>query len=244
MSLLKQLKKLQGSNKTLVYGYIREIERSIVEKSNITAIPLLIFYNILGYFYMNEYFSECGDDLEISNNNMTVKKNSSCGWENGACFNFWFNSKGNEIATWRFRIDKIRCDGIFCADHNHEIYFAFISRDMDLNDCICGDKDGRPSYGFSSYNYYRYFGEFAEVGSNFFPTEPGDGDIISIELNTQKGRIRCNCNYKSSGDDTGEYNNVYRGIEQKDDIKYKLAISMHTIYTAITLIDFKCFNIV
>ena len=68
MASLKQLKQLSGKNKFLVFGFIRTIEK----ESKMITIPMLIFYNILGYYHLNEYFSKCCDEIEISPDKMTI----------------------------------------------------------------------------------------------------------------------------------------------------------------------------
>ena len=118
MVTLKQLKMLDNSDKSLVFGFIKMMEK----KSNLIAIPLLVFYNILGYYYIHDYFEKCGDDLQISEDKMTITKiTKHRDWnDNNAYGKLWFKSNGNEIATWKFRMNKTL--GV-----NREIYLSLVT---------------------------------------------------------------------------------------------------------------------
>ena len=228
MSSLKLLKSLDNLSKKLVFGYVRKVEKEF----NISAVPLLILYKILGYFYLYEYFEKCGDDLNISDHKMTVTKISEVdghSWaDNNAYGSLWFKSKGNEIATWKFKINKM-------GDENHEIYFALVSKDIRLNKDAYNSKD-KPMYSLSNEGEdMPFYGE----GDYHFPeftleNVSNDGDEVSIRLNTKNRSIKWQIGKEN------EYEMLFSGIEQEDNISYKLAISLHSITNSISLIDFEC----
>ena len=230
MSSLKELKNLKGPNKFLVFGYIRKIE----QQSNLATIPLLIFYNILGYFYLNEYFSKCGDEIEISDDRKTITKTKSLGngyWRNNSYGNLWFASNGNEIATWKFRINRIKID----SSGFNEIYFVFSSKDHRLNE-DANDTDDIPNYGCSNCGELTSHGQGIGNNDHYDDSMHDKDDVISITLNTKKGEILFD--FIENGDTAAKYT----GIEQDANIKYKLAVSLSSVKNSITLVDFKCFN--
>ena len=229
MPSLKQLKQLNGSNKFLVFGYIRKTEK----ESRIMNIPMLIFYNILGYFHLFEYFSKCGDEIIISDDKMTItKKEMSCDdWNNNSYGNLWFASNGNEIATWKFRINKIQHSTC------NSIYFIFSSKDNRLNDDGNHIEDS-PNYGWSNYDDAIFHGGGALHYDCWKKDDDKheEGDVISITLNTKNGVIA----WSPKRDE--QMRTVYTGIKQNPAIRYKLAISLCYQQNSVSLIDFKCLN--
>lgn len=238
MSSLKFLSKLNDSNKSLVFGYVRSIEK----KSNMITIPMLIYYQILTYFYIHEYFTKCGDELEISEDKMTLKKidiihsRHTKEWMNNAYCNIWFASNGQEIATWKFKLNEIETPKEDVAWH--EIYFVFVSKDERLNEDANSSEDA-PNYGWSNNEETYHFG----AGEDCVEFVAGckaheNGDKVSITLNTKEGSIK----WKRFATEEGDSYYVYKNIEQSDSIKYKLAVSLRSKNNSITLIDFKCCN--
>ena len=70
MSFQQLLKMADNRSKDSVFGYIRQSRKNI----NDTAIPTMIQYCCLKYYFINEYFTKCGDDLKISQNGKIVSK--------------------------------------------------------------------------------------------------------------------------------------------------------------------------
>lgn len=225
MATLKQLKELQGSNKLLVFGYIRKLEKEI----NITGITMLILYKILEYFYINEYFCKYGDVIQVSQDKKTITRIGTMhAWNNNSYGKIWFKSNGNEIARWKFKIDVL-LDG-------NEMYFQFLSKDGRPNE-DAGDPRDKPNYAWSNRYDYDMCGEGQYVGRDNVVARhyPEEGDQVEIELNTKNGSIRWKVSHH-------QYQNAFINIEQADHIKYKMAITLHAVGTKITLVDFVCFN--
>ena len=69
-SVFQKLNSIDNRIKHSVFGYVRSIEAQL----SICNIPVLISYITLNYYYHNEYFSKYGQQVKLSNNNMTVTK--------------------------------------------------------------------------------------------------------------------------------------------------------------------------
>ena len=57
-------------SKDSVFGFIRQSRH----KTHDTAIPMMIQYCCLNYYFINEYFTKCGDNLKISDDGKIVSK--------------------------------------------------------------------------------------------------------------------------------------------------------------------------
>ena len=65
-------------------------------------IPVLIHYLILGYYFHGEYFEKAGDDLEISNDKMSVERVSVTEgktYRNNVYCKKWIKSNMKQIVT-------------------------------------------------------------------------------------------------------------------------------------------------
>ena len=67
-SFKKLLKMVDDRSKDSVFGYIRQ-SRDI---SNDAAIPMMIQYCCLRYYFLNEYFTKCGDKSIINESSTIV----------------------------------------------------------------------------------------------------------------------------------------------------------------------------
>ena len=219
MASLKKLKTLDHADKSLVFGYITHME----EESNISSIPLVIVYKILAYFYIYEYFSECGDDLQITDDKTTVTKaykehhRFNHRWWNNAYGHLWFNSNGNEIVKWKF---EIKGNGIVMNGLRDKVFFVLTPYGNRLNDDATNQSDA-PNYGFSNEGgriYYSRDGN-CDIGDAGYGADIGDKITIQLNTITGNGNIRCKVN-------NDEYVTVYDEIEQNDNLKYKLAVSI------------------
>ena len=150
---------------------------------------------------------------------------------NNSYGNVWFKSNGNEIATWKFKINSFE---IYYFTEQHEIYFTFCSKDNRINE-ETNQQDDTPNYGWSNNKETVFSGKGQKHFGDQDDSIHRKGDIFSITLNTKNGIIEW-----SRCDDKKE--TVYSGIERDDNIKYKLALSLRSKNNSVTLIDFNCLN--
>ena len=224
MSTLRELKQLQGSDKWLVFGYIRRIEKEL----KIPNVTMLIIYKILEYFYLNEYFDKHGDVIQVSEDKRTITRiGDKNAWNNNSYGNIWIKSNGNEIARWKFEMDHV--------EMRQELYFQFLSKDIRLNE-DGGREEDAPNYAWSNKFDIDCHGACGSISKTYdYSSYPRTGDQVIIELNTKERTIRCKVR-------DAAYETIFEQIEQGDDIKYKMAITLHAVGMKVTMIDFQCVN--
>eukprot|EP01084_Bolivina_argentea_P037168 68723_1 len=107
----KKFKQINDRCKDIVFGYIRSMECKFSDWN----IPDMISYICLSFYYHGEHFAKKGNNVELSNNKMTItqikkfiKKSKYCrNWEsellyNATYCNVWIESNLNKIAKWTF----------------------------------------------------------------------------------------------------------------------------------------------
>ena len=94
---MKALKLLPNNTKYTIFGYVRRMEK----ESFPLNIPAMITYLILKYYFHGEYFEKAGDDLEISDDKMSVTRITSPGrlnrFMNTAYGKTWIDGNLNQI---------------------------------------------------------------------------------------------------------------------------------------------------
>ena len=222
---MKYLKSIHNKTQFTVAGYIRQIQTAL----SLDNLPPLIMYLCLSYFYLGEYLEKAGDDLTISEDQMTVTKcKNSKSWENNAYGKLWIDSDVDQIAKWKLRIDEINKMAGAC------IFLAIVSRD-DQPNMNCSDYlriQDKPNFGI---------GNDAEICINDDNTKEsgeeilfGKGDIITITINT----VERNICYEM-----GDVRFWMKGIPRSENIKYKLAISLYTDLDSVSLLEFTDLNL-
>ena len=218
---LKHLQKINDKCKCSVFGYIRRIQRE--SPTNIHIIPMIINYLCLSYFFVGECFEKCGDNMEISNGDMTltkVKDRLKC--KDIAFGNKWIKSNIGQIAQWKFKINEIfenlkECD---------VIWIYFVTQDQEIHSDWASTRN-QPYYGFANNS----------GGDSSSDNDNGDlifqqDDIINVKLDTITASIKAMHNRN----DTEVV--IYDNIETGDNIQYKLSVELYGKSTSITLLDF------
>ena len=227
-AFLKRLKSIKQDTKLTVFGYVRQNENKL---SLFCNVPAMVSYLCLSYFFHGEYFEQAGDDIQISNDKMTITKISNTNdWYNTSYGKKWIDSAIPQIVEWKFKINEM-VDG-------YSIFLCLVSKDNRSND-DCNRKDDYPNYGFSAngraaVNSQRaYKSTNWKIGLSEKDYHYHEGDVISMILNT-KSRV---INFQKQG---GEEVTVIGNITINKDIKYKMAISIQCHLCSVSLIDFKC----
>eukprot|EP01084_Bolivina_argentea_P037161 68704_1 len=226
---LKQLKQINDHTKRSVFGYVREIQ----EKLSLPNIPILISYLCLSYYYHNEYFAKSGNEVEISNNRMTITKiKGNMDYKNTTYCNTWIQSTSNKIAKWTFKTNN-KCDGDGMA-----IYICFVSNYDDKTNCDCSLRELKymPNYGFDPKDEYDTL-MYDNGESTSEMNKPIDcSKQFTIILNLEDKFI--GYQYNSNDEVIRDINYIVEDIQTGDDIKYKLAINIYETGCGISLIDF------
>ena len=242
MSFIKQLKQIIDDNtKHSVFGYIRRIEKS---NHFFCAIPVMIHYLCLQYYFYGEYFQKCGDDIIISDDHRSIEKKADAAenWSNTSYGNMWFESSIDQTAEWIFKIDKMPPNvsncfmlGFRTADHDVNAH-CFIEEELNESNQIYyfADTPGDSIHSSAGlYEFQNLFTEWADIDTAFWQ----ENDEFTVTLDTHKRVIQFKA-IRGSSERIYEIN----FIKRSRDIKYKLVISLKYPQTKIRLIDFKYDN--
>ena len=204
MATLKALKLLPNNTKYTTFGYVRRMEK----ESFPLNIPAMITYLILKYYFHGEYFEKAGDDLEISDDKMSVTRITSPGsfnrFMNTAYGKTWINGNSDQIIRWRFKIESY-------GEPISTIFVGIVSNDHRLNEDFANYEDKQ----------WRYFGI-----TKLLPMKQYNFifDTLDWEL-----RIETD-DHVVVREDSAPF--------PKDNTRYKLALSMTSKTARFTTIDF------
>ena len=209
-SKMKTHKLIPDKFKHIAFGYTRQSEKEY----DIPNLPKVVIYLVLGYFFHGEYFEKCGDDLQISDDKMTVKRTTLPRrlrrfW-NTAYGKLWIPLDSNKVTKWTFKIEsygnEIEGDGA--------IRVGIVSKDNSLNQNFIG---------LGRVKLYE-FGKSIRLNSFCLKLDPSNKSI-SVDKSIYA--------YREFG-----YVHAHELFAKEDGMKFKLAISMSGFDAKITLIDF------
>ena len=220
-SLWKQLKSIEQETQLTVFGYIRQNQNKL---SLFCNVPDGISYLCLSYYYFHgEYFEKAGNDIQISNDEMTVAKVvDHTDWNNTSYGKRWIDSAIPQIIEWKFKINKI-------SDLDDSICFCLVSCDSRIN-ADCNAFYDAPNFGFCNTGAVIKKDPDAEIVRISDRFESHQGDIISMTLDTKSGKL-----YFQKND---EERLCY--VENVSCCTYKMAISLKHKLNSVSLVDFKC----
>ena len=240
-SFLKQMKCIKQDIKFTVFGYIRQNENNL---SLFCNVPSMISYLCLSYYFHGEYFEKVANDVNVSNDKMTITKISNTNnWKNTSYGKTWIDSIIPQIVEWKFKINKM------LTGASGGIFLCVVSMDDRLNE-DCNEKKNikidYPNYGFNSngftsvndsngahksgeWKWYNFPSLMEKKWSNHYY----EGDIMSMIINTKSRVIY----FQKQG---GTKVPVIENITISKDTKYKMAVSFYYNSCSVSLIDFKC----
>ena len=224
MSFRKLLKMVDNRSKDSVFGYIRQSG----DTSEHTAIPMMIQYCCLKYYFVTEYFSKikCGNLLKVNNDPRIVIRTGDNHLSANSVFgNIAIDLNNNSIKkyVWKFKIISMTGTmyiGIDSLDYKTEINRAFSS--------IAYHKCNKPFYAFG---FAGCVAIYHSKRDNYFEasgTSSVDGDIITMELNAEKRTLR----FYRDDVDLG----IIRNIRLE---KYWMAVSIFSKDTSIQLLKYQ-----
>ena len=143
MSLLSPSKFINQIDTDIVFGFIRNEQKLIKPKT----IPIEISHLCLLYFYVYDYFVECGDRMKISEDNHTVEISQAPAFLYSAAYGYLDIVRTSYcppmIYVWTYKILNKHSEAV--------IDIGIDSSDKaDLNESFCGLKNGCVSYKFTS----------------------------------------------------------------------------------------------
>ena len=245
LTIMKTAKQIPELEKYIVFGYIHCCEKEYIH--SLPAIPSLIAYICLAFYYHKEYFINACEDIIISKDKRTITKiKNNKNVDNTSYLNQRITSNSNEIVKWIFKINHIAPMIRYRVSrpNNHyrpprRVTFGLVSsQTMDI-DTFISKPEFRPCYFINTTNSRVGGGTITilKEGSSHYnkriePRVSWDKyDWISIILNTRNGSLSVAKNNESAI-------KVVEDMVQGDDIKYKMGVSLCNIDDSVTLEEF------
>ena len=207
MSLIKLLKTVDNRSKDSVFGYIRQSR----DESKDAAIPTMIQYCCLKYYFINEYFSKCCIDLRISNNGRVVKStDSGCQYREHSAFgNIIVNPSSKCITEYKWTVKLLELTG--------GGYFG-------LNPLNC--PDAANSYGLGLSRGSVWGNRICQS----YSTGSVKNDIISMVLNVKNKTL----SFHRNGKDLGNIN-----CEIDMNRKYRMSVTFYKTDSCAQLLKYE-----
>ena len=222
---LGKAKAVSQRDKDLTFGYMRRAQELLPNDDNpYYNIPEIVAFITLLYFHMAEYFEFCGDNLNLSEDRLTVKYVLDHTAGTSAYGAIRINQKDKiKKYIWKFRVNII--------DNSAFIDFGIVESDCNLegNFYEYGKYCSFQSSGGSIVAYACDIGSESE-DENEDPEELNDGDIVTMELDLNKQRLYLFVNQKLNCE------SIKTALE--DDEQYKLVICLDDP-ASVALIDFE-----
>ena len=188
----------------------------------------------LVYHFDIEYFEMAGDDIKIIENKTTIyKHNRNKTWNNTTYCHQWIDSTKSIMVKWTFKI----------IEQIETICFGIVSNNKHPNK-DCSDDNHIPNYIHCSAGTLFANGRIvdnlddvmADVLDDDVDVIPGilkynQGNIIKYKLDLCKGIF-----YGKKNDEN--YVELLNDIKKGDNIRYKMAISIYSVKTRVSIIDF------
>lgn len=222
MPSLKKVKSADNESKDVVFGYVREVDKSMEN----TNIPAAISCLCLAFYYFPEYFAKAREDkFKISDDKLTIISIDNCSYENHSIYmNKWINSQSNKIIKWTFKINN---KGRDC------LYFGLASTysdDLLQNDFI---NEYHPNYSVSNNNHRYMNGKFYDDEESRILYTYSTGANVIYTLNLKNKTFSCQ---RDNENDIVSFKNIKCG----DGIRYRLAMQLPSKHDSVTLLDFDC----
>ena len=174
----EKLKQIDKKTKYLVYGWIRNEQRTLSSFHNNHAfyiIPELVIYHCLFYYYLSEYFNIIHDGAITLNNKQSIKNIKHI---STSCYGkIMVEPDECMIHKWEIKIDSCSINRYIC---------------IGIHECDNVKPAGGAFYAFSSSYFYAY----AAWRQKYYKDSPlssliegfryGSGDTIYMELDGQK----------------------------------------------------------
>ena len=205
MSFQKLLKMVDTRSKDSVFGYIRQSR----ENADDTAIPTMIQYCCLKYYFINEYFTKCGDKLQINDNGKIVSSMFNDDTTGSAHANIMIDPQNASIikCKWNIKILKMYGNCYFGIDSSNnpktnEDFTSFFNSD---HNC----------YAFAMLS-----GDFAALPDTYkkYGERCCNCDVIRMELDVTNQTLKFYRNGKDLGDGP---------LKVDVSKKYHMAIAFH-----------------
>ena len=222
-----EAKNIDQSQKDLVAGYFRQIQ-SLMNKHEhayYDTPPLVVYLTIL-YYYIREYFTKCGVGMKINETGDKIDTISLEG-ESTAYGNIEIDGSSNRIYRWKIKImsipqySPIIAVGIDSSNKKWlNRYFYFKHQDSSYY-----------VYKFTRNRGFKYRNSRNEYANNY-GHGIDVGDIITMELDTNKKMIR----FYHNGEDQGI---AFENIDFSENKKYHMAVFLYDPDICLQLIDFR-----
>eukprot|EP01084_Bolivina_argentea_P092763 166872_1 len=223
MACLKALSKIDKRTKYLVNGWIRNNEKLF----KLNHIPLLISSICILYVRDDDTFAITGTQVRLSHDKKCVEKIQNHvainPWNNTSYGKIHISPKYDNICTWELKINNIGT-----VEVNGNIMIGISSTESSTDDTFDVEEDG---INYVLCNDGMTYDNETEAWKEYAGTFAGQNDKISICLDLKKGEISFSINDNNQGV-------AYKDIEQGNDIKYKLFVSLRSIGDSVEIVKF------
>ena len=191
---LEDVRKIEQKSKNLVFGYVRNVQRSFPTNIVYYTIPTLITHWILLYYYIWEKIDEdnCAPEYALSKDNRVITLQQN--WSSGAVYFKKVLKSG--IHRWKFRI-------LYVNDEHYWMTIGVFKTKTDKSRVsACRVDNFSEEYGYGwLVNYQQISARWSRYGHR----DCKAGDIIQMILNLNDWTLR----YILNGKDLGvAWNNI------------------------------------
>ena len=181
MTTLKRLKHVNDRYKLTVFGYIHGNEKQL----SLSNVPTMIGYLSLSYYFHGEGFEKASNDINISNDKLTITRTAGpVTWNACAFGKVWVDSMINCVAKWTLKINYLHQDK---SNWAHVIICLLSKDDESRASQICA-----PYYeidGLGQMKKNETGGVNTYLQGRLYCLRFKKNDEIELELDTGKGDI-------------------------------------------------------
>ena len=204
----------------LVWGYLRAIELLCH-----MTVPNEIYDMIYLYQKVCEYFAECGAGIKILEDKMTI--NFITRTSNYTAYGVVRipSYQNNKKYIWNMKVNNIASDGggLICVGivdaKQNRLWTQF-------------QTDSCPLYSVESETESGCLVKWDKNGSEDTTVTIANGDVLHMILDMKEKTVQFMVNGKDEGV-------IFKDVEQKKDLEYKLAVTMKRTDTSVTFKDFQ-----
>ena len=219
MSELLTPRKWQDKLKLIIHGFVRRIQKLLPTHSTFYIIPSSICSIIALFCLEMEEFELISDQFELSNDHLTITKQSDTMDWKSAYGKIGINSQSNVRCYWKVKL--VECQS--------SVFIGLSSVRMIVKSYAHGLRGGNPFYAWK--NGHQLVSNLGLSCKTYFPAEFEEGDIVAIYLDLVKKQIHF-------GIDDFDCGMAFEDIATGADIVYYFGITAFKGNLKVAIVDF------